>query len=338
MGMKRWTKGTGIAITTLMLVAMQATMVLARSGGGRGGSLGGSAARSYGGSAAGGLSSGGLSSGIGFNSLAPFFLIGGSSTGGGSGSSGLFSLLFMLLVFYLIYKALRSSRLWAHGSSKYQGASKKKGSANKQGSGWFGQSTRPSRNEAKYEDNSVVDLSGRPINNSANQSRFASAIAFTRENMHHYNETFPRWDRDFLIGRTKQVFYWFQDGWSRQDLSQASEYLAPGLISKYSGDLNNMKLRGERNLIKEPTLNTDDIEFIHSDLGADGEHFTVMIYASLVDYTVDATGRLISGDDKHRLYFTEFWEFSWLDNKWVLSNIYQEDSLEVAQIARGEHS
>lgn len=331
--MKRWTKGTGIAVTTLMLIAMQATMVLARSGGGKGGSLGGSAARSYSsGSLGGGLSSGGYSSGFGFNSMAPFFLLGSSSGGGGSAFGGLFSLLFMLLVFYLIYKALRSSRLWSHGHSNQR-------PKKQQGSGWFGNSSRPKeRNQDYYGDSSVVDLSGRPINNSSNMGRFASAIAFTRENMQHYNETFPRWDRAFLNGRVRQVFYWFQDAWSRQDLSQAREYLAPGLISKYSGDLNGMKQRGERNMIKEPTLNADDIEFIHSSLGEDGEHFTVMVYASLVDYTVDNSGRLISGDDKHRLYFTEFWEFSWLDNQWVLSNIYQEDSLEVAKIARGEHS
>ena len=40
--------------------------------------------------------------------------------------------------------------------------------------------------------------------------------------------------------------------------------------------------------------------------------------------------------NKHRLYYTEFWEFVWQDDRWVLANIYQEDALEVAKIARGE--
>ena len=97
-----------------------------------------------------------------------------------------------------------------------------------------------------------------------------------------------------------------------------------------------MKARGERNIIKEPVLNTGDIEFIHSHLDELTQHFIAMVSASLIDYTVDASERQISGDNTHRLYYTEFWEFVWQDDKWLLSNIYQEDALEVAKIARGE--
>jgi predicted lipid-binding transport protein (Tim44 family) len=89
-------------------------------------------------------------------------------------------------------------------------------------------------------------------------------------------------------------------------------------------------------MIKEPVLNTGDIEFIHSHLDEQTQHFMVMVSASLIDYTVDASNRQISGDNKNRLYYIEFWEFVWQDDRWVLANIYQEDALEVAKIARGE--
>ena len=181
-----------------------------------------------------------------------------------------------------------------------------------------------------------VDLNGRPITNGNNLQRFGKAINFTRENMRYYAETFSRWDRDFLIGRVRQVYFWLQDAWSRQDLSAEQDYLAPSLSLRYRTDLQGMKDRGERNMIKEPVLNPDDIEFIHCHLDEQTQHFTVMVSASLIDYNVNAAGVLISGDDKHRLYFTEFWEFVWQDDKWLLANIYQEDSLEVAKIARGE--
>ena len=290
-----------------MLLSGQASLALARGGGGVGGSLGGSSGRSYsGGSFSGGsLPRGSSSGGLGGFFPFPFFFFGGNSSGG-SMFGGFFSFLFLMVILYLIFKALRSSRRLGQGRS------------------------------IKYPNELPVDLNGRPITNSASLQRFGKAINFTRENMRYYAETFPRWDRDFLIGRVRQVFFWLQDAWSRQDLSADKEYLTMTLSNKYRADLQGMKARGERNVIKEPVLNTGDIEFIHSHLDELTQHYMVMISASLIDYTVDTSGRQISGDNTHRLYYTEFWEFVWQDDRWLLANIYQEDALEVAKIARGE--
>lgn len=313
--MHRRLKQIGIAIT-FMLLSGQASLALARGGGGVGGSLGGSSGRSFsGGSFSGGGLPRGSSGGLGGFFPFPFFFFGGHSSGG-SLFGGFFSFLFLMVILYLIFKALRSSRRLAHSRSN-KGRGLGEGLDN-------------------YSNDLPVDLSGRPITNSESLQRFGKAINFTRENMRYYAESFPRWDRDFLIGRVRQVFFWLQDAWSRQDLSADKEYLTPTLGSKYRADLQGMKARGERNVIKEPVLNKGDIEFIHSHLDELTQHFMVMVFASLIDYTVDASGRQISGDGDHRLYYTEFWEFVWQDDQWLLSNIYQEDALEVAKIARGE--
>lgn len=299
-------KQIGVAITFLLLSG-QASLALARGGGGVGGSLGESSGRSFsGGSFSGGsLPRGSSSGGLGGFFPFPFFFFGGNSSGG-SLFGGFFSFLFLMVILYLIFKALRSSRRLGQG--------------------------RLSKNPNELP----VDLNGRPITNSDTLQRFGKAINFTRENMRYYAESFPRWDRDFLIGRVRQVFFWLQDAWSRQDLSADKEYLTITLSNKYRADLQGMKARGERNVIKEPVLNTGDIEFIHSHLDELTQHFMVMVSASLIDYTVDTSGRQISGDNTHRLYYTEFWEFVWQDDRWLLANIYQEDALEVAKIARGE--
>jgi predicted lipid-binding transport protein (Tim44 family) len=304
-------KRIGLGITFVLLWT-QASLALARGGGGVGGSLGGSS----GGSVGGGSFSGGGASGGGLGGFfpMPFFFFGGS---GGSGSGGILSLLFLIVIVYFVYKTLRSSRRWGQGrSSKGHGLGT---------GGWDDNSNQQ-----------PVDLNGKPITNSDSLQRFGKSINFTRENMRYYAETFPRWDRDALIGRVRQVFFWLQDGWSRQDLSAAKDYLATTLGNKYEADLQAMKARGERNMIKEPLLNTGDIEFIHSQLDEQTQHFMAMVSASLIDYTVNTSERLIAGDDKHRLYYTEFWEFIFQDDKWLLVNIYQEDAIEVAKIARGE--
>ena len=313
MGMNTRIKRIGVTITFLLL-STQASLVLARGGGGLGGSLGGSSGRSFSGgsfSSGGSLSRGGLG---GFFPM-PFFFFGGTSSGG-SLFGGFFSFLFFMVILYLIFKALRSSRRWSQGrSSKGRG---------------FGGGTE------EYSSQTPVDLNGSPITNSESLQRFGKSINYTRENMQYYAQTFSRWDRDFLIGRVRQVFFWLQDAWSRQDLSAANEYLATTLGNKYRADLQGMKARGERNILKEPVLNTGDIEFIHSHLDEQTQHFMAMVSASLVDYTVDASQILLSGDDKHRLYYTEFWEFMWQNDQWLLTNIYQEDALEVTKIARAE--
>lgn len=325
--MKWWTKRFNIAIMTLMLFASQATVVLARAGGGKGGSIGGSAGRSFSGSS-GGIPSGGYSSGgFGGFSFFPFFW-GPSLFGGGGGGSifgGLFSLIFILLIAFLVIKALRSSR---RSWGKWEGKGKR-----------FGEPYSP-RSSQERESNpsplTPVDVTGQPITNEENLQRFGKAIQFTRENMRYYSETFPRWDRDFLVGRVRQVYFWLQDAWTRQDLSGGEDYLSSTILEKYRTDLANMRNRGERNVIKEPVLHPGDIEFIHSHLDESAQHFVTMISASLFDYTVDASGKIIAGEDDNRLYFTEFWEFSWEKDQWLLSNIYQEDALEITKIARGD--
>jgi predicted lipid-binding transport protein (Tim44 family) len=319
MGVNFRSKYIGIIGMTLMLLAIKVTSVLARGGGGVGGSLGGSSGgssgRSYsGGSFSGGYSGGHIGRGVSGFFPFPFFFFGGSSSGSTFG--GLLSLIFVIVILYLAFKAWRIARGWRRGSGNYS----------------FGLPDKSTSSPYVSE----VDIAGRPITNEHNLQRFGKAINFTRANMLYYAQTFPRWDRDALIGRVRQVFFWLQDAWSRQDLSAAQDYITKTLEVKYRSDLQGMRERGERNLIKEPILNPEDIEFIHSHLDEASQHFMIMISASLIDYTIDSMGRQISGDNLHRLYYTEFWEFTWQNDRWLLSVIYQEDALEVAEIARGE--
>lgn len=314
--MKRWTKRINIAITTLMFFASQAAVALARAGGGKGGSIGGSSGRSFsGGSLSGGLSGGSTSGSFGFGGFHFFpFFWGSPFYGGGSIFGGFFSLIFLLIIAFLILKALRSRSAWRRERDQSRS---------------FGDTNAPL---------TPVDVTGRPITNDRNLQRFGKAIQFTRENMKYYAETFPRWDRELLVGRVRQVYFWLQDAWTRQDLSEGEDYLSSSLLVKYRTDLANMRNRGERNIIKEPVLHQGDVEFIHSHLDESSQHFITMISASLIDYTVDASGKIIAGEDDNRLYFTEFWEFTWEREQWVLSAIYQEDAMEITRIARGDES
>jgi len=183
-----------------------------------------------------------------------------------------------------------------------------------------------------WDSGQPVDFEGRPIRNE--RSRFGAAINYTRQNMDYYAGKFPRWDYGVLTGRVKQVFFYLQDAWSRQDISECSEYLTADLMAEYEGKLDAIKARGERNIVRDPDLSSENIDFVYSHLDADGERFVARIFASVVDYTVDASGKVIAGEEDNRLYFNEFWEFVWQDGQWKLAAIYQEDSIEAARWAR----
>lgn len=321
--MRMWTKKVVLFCATLMFLAGQASFVLARGGGGLGGSLGGGSFGGgfSGGGFSGGGFSGGYSGGLGGFHFLPFMFWGGPFAGG-SGFGG-FGLVFLAVILYLLFKALRLSRGgWQSPYNRGTGRADYRG-------------PRPLRRD-EYPEKAPVDVAGHPITNHDELQRFAKAISFTRENMIYYSQTFPRWDRALLVARVRQVYFWLQDAWSRRDLSGSEGFLTPRLAAEYRQKLAEMQARGERNLIKEPVLEPDEVEFVHSHLDEDTQHFMAMLFASLIDYTVDGQGHVISGDEAHRLYFTEFWEFVWQRDQWVLANIYQEDALEVAKLARGD--
>lgn len=301
--MKR--RGIGVLGATVLYWALQATTVLARGGGGRGGSYsrGFSGGGLRGGGYSGGFSGGGLSHGF-----FPFFFFGG----GGGLFSSFFSIIILLVIAALVLRFFVRSRYFGGGRN-----------------------ARTSNNEyGEWESSGPVDFEGRAIKNE--RGRFGEAISYTRKNMDYYAQKFPRWDYGLLAGRVRQVFFYLQDAWARQDLSEGPEYLERELLEQYQAKLEAMKSRGERNIVRDPELGTEDIDFVHSQLEAGDERFVARIFASLIDYTVDASGRVISGEEDNRLYFSEFWEFIWQDSKWKLRAIYQEDSVEAARWARGE--
>ncbi|HEX3015889.1 MAG TPA: TIM44-like domain-containing protein [Desulfobacteria bacterium] len=311
-------KGFGVLGATAIYWALQATSVFARGGGGRGGSFSrgfsGGSGGSFGG---GGFSGGGFSSGLGrgfSHGFFPFFFFGGGSGGGGL-FSALFTIIILAAIAYFAYRFFIKGGFFGRngGFGSY-------GSGNMEPPSYPGEPT---------------DFAGKPIKN--DRSRTAKAVSFTRENMDYYAQKFPRWDYAALTGRVRQVFFYLQDAWARQDLSEGSDYLSAELLADYNSKLAAMRARGERNIIKDPELTTDNIDFVHCKLDPTGESFVAKVFASLYDYTVDGSGRIIAGEEDNRLYFTEFWQFVWLDEKWKLTAIYQEDSIEVARWLRDDN-
>lgn len=293
------TKGLAVLGAAVLYWALQAPAVLARGGGG----LGGSYSRGFsGGGLSGGMGGGGFGGGGFSGGFFPFVFFGGGSS--------LSSVVIVMIVAVIILRFFVRSGFYNNGRGR-----------GNQGRGWTA-SDEP------------IDVTGRPIHNE--RGRFSKAISYTKQNMDYYAQKFPRWDYGLLTGRVRQVFFYLQDAWSRQDLSDGGQFLTSELLQDYAHKLQGMRARGERNMIHDPELAENDIDFVYSQLEAGDERFVARIFASLIDFTIDSSGRTIAGEEDNRLYFTEFWEFIWQDQQWKLRAIYQEDSLEAAKWARGE--
>lgn len=108
--------------------------------------------------------------------------------------------------------------------------------------------------------------------------------------------------KDFV----QNSFYKIQEAWEKADLKIARPYLTDQLMQRYSTQLDDLKSRGEKNILENIVIGHMTLTKVHSDNKYD--YITVKIDASCADYTVNAKGELISGS-KQAAPFTEYWTF-----------------------------
>jgi len=115
------------------------------------------------------------------------------------------------------------------------------------------------------------------------------------------------WSWQAFLGRVERTFAAFHASWSAQELSGVRPYLSDNLfdlqrywVSAYQAQKLRNVTEGARILTVHLARVTRD-KFFHA--------ITVRVFASCVDYTLDANGNVASGSrDKTRDY-SEYWTF-----------------------------
>ncbi|MBT7302976.1 MAG: TIM44-like domain-containing protein, partial [Victivallales bacterium] len=97
-----------------------------------------------------------------------------------------------------------------------------------------------------------------------------------------------------------------QSAWSKQDLTPIHRFVSDAVYERFSLQIAEMKERGTRNVMKgvkvrEATVATGGVD-------SNFQAITVRFQASAIDYEVNASGRVTSGD-KSRQGFVEYWSF-----------------------------
>ncbi len=121
----------------------------------------------------------------------------------------------------------------------------------------------------------------------------------------------------------QDVFFRVQGAWTRRDLSSAREVLASEMERALQNDVAELKAQGRVNRLENIAVRQVEIVEAWQEEGCD--FITVRFLANLLDYTTDEEGRVVSGSDREPVKFEEFWTFTRPvgPNSWKLSAIQQ---------------
>jgi predicted lipid-binding transport protein (Tim44 family) len=109
---------------------------------------------------------------------------------------------------------------------------------------------------------------------------------------------------------------------SAQDINALRSMATPEMLSYFAEELSDQTSRGVRNVVSDVRLLQGDLAQAWAEQGRD--YATVAMKFSMVDITVDATGRVVDGNPNEHVTATELWTFvRSRGGRWILSAIQQ---------------
>jgi predicted lipid-binding transport protein (Tim44 family) len=239
---------------------------------------------SFGRSMLGGIA-GGMLGGMLFRSLGF-----GGGYGGGGGGIGLFEILLLAGIGYLIYRFIKKKR---------------------DDEGSYGQPG----NVIHLND---YQVQGQPQSYLPERDELGEGLAYVRQ-------MDPSFDEQRFNDNVMDVFFKLQGAWMNRDLSSVSALLTDEMRGIIQKDIDTLVREKRVNRLENIAVRSVEISEAWQESGKD--FITAMIYANLLDYTTeDATGAVVAGSKTDPVKFEEFWTFTRPvgNNPWKLSAINQK--------------
>jgi len=241
---------------------------------------GGSFLRSMAGGMVGGMLGGMLFRSMGF---------GGGGMGGGGGGIGIFDILLLAGIGYLIYRFVKSKR-----------------QAAEQG-GYSGYSSQPSN----------YDISP--------QQTIVSTQDDLDRGLSHIRQMDAGFDEERFTDQVMDQFFKIQGAWMNRYLASVSALLTDQMRRTFQDDIDRLLREKRVNRLENIAVRSVEISEAWQEQGQD--YITALIYANLLDYTTDdATGQVVSGSKTDPVKFEELWTFTRPvgSGSWKLSGIDQK--------------
>ncbi|QWR78681.1 Tim44 domain-containing protein [Candidatus Magnetomonas plexicatena] len=206
---------------------------------------------------------------------------------GGGGGIGLFDIILLLIIGYIIYRVIKSRR----------------------------------RNVHDYETTYMV---GNSYESSYEEPHSEKEIMDSVTGLRDIKQIDHNFDEYHFIEAVSSFFIKLQDAWSKRNLEPVKSMMMPEIYVTFNSDVEKMKANGEINKIENISLKQVIITEAWQEKGKD--YITVEISANLIDYTTDESGKLIDGDNVNPDRFTEFWTFvrNSNTNDWKFTAIQQQ--------------
>ena len=229
---------------------------------------------------------GGMLGGMLFRSLG---MAGGGM--GGGGGIGIFEIILLAGIGYLIYRFIKNRRAAASSTPYAQDG---------------------------YQGGTVIPISN---DNSGNQP----AAAEVETGLGHIRQMDASFDEQRFNDQVMDIFFKIQGSWMNRDLSPVLGLLTDEMKRIFQEDLNRLILDKQVNRLENIAVR--NVEAVEAWQESGQDYITALIYANLLDYTTDATsGAVISGSKTEPVKFEEYWTFTRPvgNNPWRLSAINQK--------------
>lgn len=243
-------------------------------------------------SMAGGLV-GGMLGGMLFRSL------GFAGPGGmGGGGIGLFEILLLAGIGYLIYRFIKK-RSAASSSSSYDSYSQ-------------------GMNQGGYQTGTAIPTS------TTSYLPNEPVSGDTDTGLSHVRQMDSTFDENRFTDMVMDHFFKVQGAWMNRDLTSASQLLTEEMRQIFQEDMNRLLQEQRTNRLENIAVRKVEIAEVWQESGQD--FISALIYANLLDYTTDdTTGAVVSGSKTEPVKFEEYWTFTRAvgNNPWKLSAISQ---------------
>ncbi|MFZ5452023.1 MAG: Tim44 domain-containing protein [Thermodesulfobacteriota bacterium] len=242
---------------------------------------------------------GGLAGGLLFRSL-----FGGPSahgapgSAGGGGGIGLFDILLLAGIAYLIYWYIKKKRQEA---AMAQGAY-----------------------QSSYETVQMPQRNFPPVYDTPQGQIEEQRDWDLEQGLSHIQQMDSSFDETRFQDWCMDAFFKIQGSWANRDMTPVRNMLTEEMYRLLQEDAANLKAEGQINRLENIAVRSVDLTEAWQEAGQD--YITVRVYANLLDYNVDdKTGEVVSGSKTDPVKFEEYWTFTRPvgNNPWQLSAIQQ---------------
>jgi len=251
--------------------------------------------RSFGGGMLGGLAGGMLFRSM-FGGSGAY---GGGYGGGGGGGIGLFDILLLAGIGYLVYWYIKKKRQEAAAGGAYQSTSQTV--------------------QMPYQ-NTFPPVYDTPQEQPQEPQRDWDL----EQGLTHIRQMDPGFDEARFQDQCMDAFFKVQGAYANRDMATVRNLLTEEMFQSLQGDAAKLKADGQINRLENIAVRSVDLTEAWQESGRD--FITVRIYANLLDYTVDeASSQVLTGSKTDPVKFEEYWTFTRQvgNNAWQLSAIQQ---------------